>query len=108
MSVTLRAQVLVDAVREGLSVLECADEFIEGLASVDDGCKTRVRGREDDVVDGCQVLVGVPVERKQLLEGEALAIIEAVEGLPVVDQDLCDGGVARGVVLGAAQQDVQE
>ena len=60
--VTLRAQVLVDAVREGLPVLECADEFMEGFASVDDGCKTRVRGREDDVVDGRQVLVGVAVE----------------------------------------------
>lgn len=62
MGVTLRAQVVVDAVGEGLPVLECADEFMEGLASVDDGRKTRVGGREDDVVDGRQVLVGVAVE----------------------------------------------
>ena len=60
--VTLRAQVLVDAVREDLPVLECADEFMEGLSPVNDGRKTRVGGREDDVVDGCQVLVGVAVE----------------------------------------------
>lgn len=48
------------------------------------------------------------MEGEQVLEGRSLAIIEAVEGLPVVDQDLCDGGVARGVVLDGAQQDVQE
>ena len=61
-SVILRAQVVVDAVREDLPVLECADEFIEGLSPVNDGCKAWVGGREDDVVDGCQVLVGVAVE----------------------------------------------
>ena len=102
-SVTLRAQVVVDAVREDLPLLECADELMEGLSPVNDGRKTRVRGCEDDVVDGSQVLVGVPVEGEQVLEGEAFAIIEAVEGLSVVDQDLCDGGVAGGVVLDGAQ-----
>jgi hypothetical protein len=60
--VILRAQVVVDAVREDVPVLEGADEFMEGLASVNDGRKARVGGCEDDVVDGCQVLVGVAVE----------------------------------------------
>ena len=59
-------EVVVDAVREGLSVLERADEFMEGLASVDDGCKARVGGREDDVVDGCQVLIGVAMGGEQV------------------------------------------
>ena len=62
MGVILRAQVGVDAVCEDLPVLECADEFMEGLSPVNDGRKTRVGGREDDVVDGGQVLVGVAVE----------------------------------------------
>ena len=60
--VILRAQVGVDTVCEDLPVLECADEFMEGLSPVNDGRKTRVGGREDDVVDGSQVLVGVAVE----------------------------------------------
>ena len=64
--VTLRAQVVVDAACEDLPVLECADEFMEGFSPVDDGCKARVGGREDDVVDGCQVLVGVAMGGEQV------------------------------------------
>ena len=56
--VTLRAQVVVDAV--------CEDEFMEGFSPVDDGCKARVGGREDDVVDGCQVLIGVAMGGEQV------------------------------------------
>ena len=60
--VILRAQVGVDTVCEDLPVLVCTDELMEGLSPVNDGRKTRVGGRKDDVVDGCEVLVGVAVE----------------------------------------------
>lgn len=67
--VILRAQVGVDTVREDVPVLECTDELMERLAPVNDGRETWVRGCEDDVVDGCQVLVGVAMGGEQVLEG---------------------------------------
>lgn len=52
---------------------------MEGLASVDDGCKARVGGREDDVVDGCQVLVGVILRGDQVDEGDAPVFVRLTE-----------------------------